>query len=290
MTCICISVYAQIGGNQVYGNHNNNYVNSFNQSIQKTTITSTDSTLNLNARILLNKEADTYLLTVGVNQEAKTAIDCNKMINARIKSLKAALLPLGIKKDDIYVDFISQTKIYDYEIGDKQAEQHAVGYEIKKNINIRMDDIDLIDQLVERSAEQEIFDIIKVEYIDNNIQATYNQMYKEAIVFIKSRKKLFLETSSVELTDASRVLGDNFYAVYPKSQYKRYEAFETSNINVYRAHYSDDYISKETRKQATYYYEGVPTSGFDKIINASSPRIGIQYVLNLSMVFEIKKE
>ena len=35
----------------------------------------------------------------------------------------------------------------------------------------------------------------------------------------------------------------------PKTQYKQYQAFESSNLNIYNRHYSDHYVQKEARKQ-----------------------------------------
>ena len=64
---------AQIGGNQVYGNNSYGYTNNSNyNTVQKRTITSTDSTLIITTSILMNKLADHYLISVGTNQEAKT--------------------------------------------------------------------------------------------------------------------------------------------------------------------------------------------------------------------------
>lgn len=289
-----ITVISQISGNQVYGNsnYNNNQYNNFalNQAVQKRSVQTTDSTLLISTNILLNKTADTYLITIGTNHEAKTVLECNKAINARIANLTGKLNPFGVSEEDIYIDFISQTKIYDYEIGESQAEQYESGYEIKKNIIIKIDEIEHIDQLIELASEQDIFDLIKVEYVDTDVDKTYREMYKEALAILKSRLKLYTETCDIELTGNSRIVNDNFYAVSPKTQYKSYQAFETSDLSVYRGYnYSDSYIQKETRKQRTFYYEGVPTSGFDKIINADEPKIGLQYVFSMSMLYELEK-
>lgn len=283
---------AQASGNQVYGN-NNGYGNNTNyypqlSSIQKRGIVTTDSTLNININLLLNKEADGYLITIGTNQESKTVLECNKAINARINKLIGQLSIFGVEEEDIYVDFISQTKVFDYEVGENQAAQFQSGYEIKKNINIKMRDIDYIDQLIELASEQAIYDIIKIEYIDEDVEATYNKMYKEAVALVKSRIKLYKEMNGFELTGTSRVLGDNFYAVSPKTQYKKYQAFEASQLDVYRNNNSRSYVQKEMRKNNTFYYEGVPTGTFDKIMNANEPKIGLQYVFSLSMIYEIE--
>ncbi|MFT5823678.1 MAG: hypothetical protein ACI8ZM_004940 [Crocinitomix sp.] len=284
-------VLAQASGNQVYGNNNGYNNNHYAQlaTIQKRGITTTDSTLNINVNLLFNKEADGYLITVGTNQEAETVLDCNKAINDRISKLIGQLAAFGVEEEDIYVDFISQTKVFDYVVTEDRADQFQSGYEIKKNINIRMKEIDYIDQLIEMASEQEIYDIIKIEYIDEDVEDTYSKMYKEAMALVKSRLKLYGEMNDFELTGTSRILGDNFYAVSPKTQYRKYQAFESSQLDVYRNYdNSKTYIQKESRKKNTFYYEGVPTGTFDKIINANQPKIGLQYVFSLSMLYELQ--
>jgi uncharacterized protein YggE len=282
-------VLAQASGNQVYGNNNHNTYYAQLPQIQKRGIVTTDSTLLISVNLLLNKEADGYLITVGTNQEAKTVLECNKLINARIDNLIGQLEPFGVKEEDVYVDFISQTKVFDYEVGEKQATEFQNGYEIKKNINIKIKEIEYIDQLIELASVQEIYDVIKIEYIDEDLEATYSKMYKEAVTLIKSRLKLYDDMNEVETNGGSRILGDNFYAVSPKTQYKKYQAFETSQLDVYRGYNnSDSYVRTEKRKNTTFYYEGVPTGGFDKIINPNQPKIGLQYVFRLNMLYDLE--
>lgn len=52
---------------------------------------------------------------------------------------------------------------------------------------------------------------------------------------------------------------------------------------------SDNYLKKLERKGKTYYYEGINYAGYDRIINDRSSEIGIQYMLNLSVKYDLKK-
>lgn len=289
------AVFSQISGNQIYGNQANNYYHQQQQysnqmSNQKRNIITTDSTITITTNILMNKEADWYQLTVGTNQEGSTVKLCNQNINERINAFTKALSVFGVSKDDFYVDFISQTKVYDYELADRQAEQFEVGFEIKKNIIIKLKDIDAIDQIIEMAAAQEIYDIIKVEYIDGDIDKTYNFLYQEALSLIDKRLKLYGEFAAFEPSKKSSTITDNFYSMAPKNQYKRYEAFESSKLNVYQHHnYAQRFVQKEMRKQSTYYYDGMPFAGFDKVINSDQTKIGLQYVLTVTVTYKRPK-
>ncbi|MEM9921708.1 MAG: SIMPL domain-containing protein [Bacteroidota bacterium] len=287
---LAVPIYGQVSGNQIYGNSrgsSGSYVQE--TGIHPRGITSTDSTLIVSVDILLNKRADAYLVAVGLNQEELTVQACNQKINDRIEKLKKSLKELGISEKDCYVDFISQTKVYDYQVDDTKAKQFQRGFEIKKNIIIKIADILKLDRLLELSAEQEVYDLIKVEYLDKDVNKIYERMYEEAAELIELRKKMYLKSSKVSLTGNSRVLSDNFYSVYPKSRYRKYEAFESSGLKVQTKHYSNQYIRQEARKNKTFYYNGLETSGFDKIINGFDPVVGIQYVLSLQMQYELDR-
>lgn len=297
LTFIPTFLMAQVSGNQIYGNNtaNNAYlqqtyraINNFNQKVRS--INTTDSTLQIDISVLLNKRADYYVTTIGLNQEAATVIECNKKINERIKNFKSGLGDFTIEEEDIYVDFISQTKVYDFEVNQQKAEEYPTGYEIKKNIIIKLTEVEDIDQIVELASTYEIYDLIKVEYINEDVEKTYAKLYRAAYALLKSRLKLYQESSSIKLSGKSRILADNFYTLSPKTQYRQYQAFESSNVTIQNRNYnySAHYIKKETRKQRTFYYDGVSAAGFDKIINNGDPKVGLQYAITLSMIYELE--
>jgi uncharacterized protein YggE len=282
------SLQAQIGGNQIYRG-NSNQVRATSPG-GKQSISTTDSTLVIHANILLNRLADQYMVSVGVQQEAETSLTCNKKINERIDALKKSLKQVNVQSKDIYVDFVSQNRVYDYKVDGNQAQQFEAGFEIKKNVIIRLDDISFFDRMVELCAEQEIYDIIKVEYIAENVDAIYNQLYAEAVKMIEARKKLYLSASNIKLTGVSRISNELFSQVHPKNRYQEYQAFETSQLNIQNNYNNRDrFIQQEARKLRTFYYEGLDTSTFDKVIHEADPRIGIQYAFYLSIWYELEK-
>lgn len=280
--------WSQAGGNQIY--RNSGYGN---QSAGKApvfdaqTITSTDSTLTIHTQILLNYEADHYMITAGVSQEGETVKMCNELINARIDAFKKDLAALNIGESSTYVDFISQTKIYDYESKGATAKQYSKGFEIKKNIIFKINDINLLDQLMVLMAKQDIYDLIKVEYVNKDLDAVYDQMYDEAVKVMKRRKKMFVQLGDINTVGGPRILGDFFASYAPKDHYQQYQAFETSNI---RSNYNQDYFIKEARKHKTFYYDGIDPSRYDKHINATVPKVGLQYVLAMTVQFELERK
>ena len=66
------------------------------------------------ANVLMNVKADEYVVTFGITQEGETLAECSKKINATIKAFSAELKGLGIGGDDLFIDFVAQTKIYGF--------------------------------------------------------------------------------------------------------------------------------------------------------------------------------
>jgi uncharacterized protein YggE len=288
LACLLLSysLSAQMSGNQIYANHhNNNYrpnipsqgTNQFN-----------NGSLSIQVNLMLEKTATTYRLTVGANQEEKSVEACDKKINTRINKLTKRLQEIGIQNKGIYVDFISQTKIYDYSVNQQQSTQIENGFEIKKNIIIQFDELDLVDQIISACADSEIYDIIKLDYIDLDREKAYAQLYEEALKLAKERKDFLMKHHSGTATGRFKISTTSFSANYPKNLYKTYQAFESSQLNIYQKRYGNNYINKEARKNKTFYYDGIDFSQFDKVILLKSPTVGIQYVMSMTVVFELE--
>lgn len=278
------NVHAQIGGNQVYQNNSTRYDRV---PVEKSSIYSNDSTLIITSRVLMNQQADHYLLTVGVNQLGKTVIEANEGLSVRIDNVLKKIKRLGVDNSDVTVDFISETKQYDHIIANDRITEFFDGFSIRKNIIIKVDQLEKIDAIIQFCSEEEIHDIIKVDYVSKDLEMINDKLFAEAIKINDKKKERFAATSSVALTGESRLSSEKFNVYYPKNLYKKYsEAFESSLSEIYYNANS----AKRVRKETTFYYDGMDTElGVDKIIDDISPVIGIQYVVEIQMVYKLKK-
>lgn len=290
LTTICsftvfLYLNAQISGNQVYQNKS---INHKQTPAETTSIYSTDSTLVITSKVLLNKLAKLYSMTIGVNSIAKTVVEANQITNKKIENVKRKLKNLGIKKGDLFVDFVSETKIYDHTVEDGKIKEYFDGFSIRKNLIIETSKLSNIDKIINYCSEQEIYDVVKVDYKSEDIEEINEDLFDQAITISKNKMKRFSDNSSIELTDKYRIVSESFKIYYPKNLYKQYtEAFETSLVNNY---YSSNYIKKEVRKERTFYYDGINTKiGVDKIIDEISPVVGIQYLFELVITYDLKK-
>lgn len=77
---------------------------------------------------------------------------------------------MGFFKDDCYVDFILEIKMYDYIIIGNEIEEYFDGFNIRKNLMIKIVDLFDIDCIIDYCLEEGIYDIIKVDYKSGELE------------------------------------------------------------------------------------------------------------------------
>ena len=281
-----LSVSAQISGNQVYGKNNYNGNNYNQESLPNNSkVSINDNVLSVSVKILLNKKADGFVMTLGLNEEDETVAGCSKKITTRITGFIEKMKSLGVKKENVYIDFISQTKIYDFEVNGMNSEQIEKGFEIKKNIIVSTSNVNSLEKIIALASDFEIHDVIKVEYYNNETDAIHNSLFDEALVLAEAKKIRYMKAFGKRIIGTPTAT-EEFATVFPKTQYNTYQAFETAEIQTNYNNRSP-YLKKIARKNKTFYYDGISSAGFDKVINPNQTEVGIQYVMTITMHYKI---
>ncbi|MDP9077290.1 MAG: hypothetical protein M3O71_07710 [Bacteroidota bacterium] len=211
--------------------------------------------------------------------------ESNRRIDKRINGFISALLKLNIAQKDIYVDMTTQNKLFDYRVKGNIADQYLKGFEIGKNVIIRIKDIKDLDNLLITASGYQIYDLVKVDYIVNDVNKVQNQLFKLATDVINEKKDLCVAATNARLLPVSQIYGEDFYSYYPAQLYKAYTAQNSSKI--YTEY--DRLIKKDLKSSTTYYYDKVNYSGFDKIINPSIIEPAVEFVFSLQIKFQIEK-
>src|SRR5262249_15632169 len=81
----------------------------------------------LEANTMINAKADEYVAVFGLSQEGLTLADCNTKVDSQIKEFTAGLEALGINRNEMFVDFIAQNRIYDYTTSGSTARERPAG-------------------------------------------------------------------------------------------------------------------------------------------------------------------
>jgi len=117
--------------------------------------------------------------------------EANQNSNTRIDQLVNKLKSLGLKRKDIYVDFISETKVYDHHIEGNEINEFFEGFSLRRNLIVKVKELSLIHKIIDLAAEQEIHDLVKVDYLVEDLEAINDKLFEEAMKIASKRKKDF---------------------------------------------------------------------------------------------------
>jgi len=287
-----VPAFAQAAGNQVAGNRNQNtrggepsnrrmpdyYANTTAEQVafeQPNLLVNTYQYIE--ARILTSIPTRNYVAVFGLNQEADKLEDANRRLQDQITRLRQGLTTLGVRPEDIYLDFITQTRAYDYKVKDNTARENAAGFQIKENMAIRYQDRSLLDRIVPLFAQNGVYDLIKVDYETDDLAPVRARMLAEAQGIIKQKEQSYAQLG-IKLTAVS-VNADIFDAFQPTDAYSSYRAYETGNVD-------DNYRVVERRKNSTLYFDPLEPIRFDTVLNpvGFEPQVQCTYYLRVKYV------
>jgi uncharacterized protein YggE len=264
-------------------------VNAYQQqAYYAPTITSNDTSFTLQASGLMNAKADEFVIILGTSQMGETIENCHELINKRINDFINAAVALGVNKSDTYVDFISQFPIFEIEVEKKlfSKSYHEIpnGYELKKNIHLKYKDAAIAEKLMIEAAKNEIFDIVKVDYIVNNQQAVYDSLRNACIKLIQTKVseygKLGIKTDS-----QYELVYENISASFPLERYSTYAEF---------ARFTGNQSKMGSRVITRYdvpalYYNRISYNGYDIIINPGVVEPVVQFSCTIKLKYVLKK-
>lgn len=277
--------FAQEAGNRVYGNRGNTDqpVQRRMPNLPKTTVDSvsidpTNQTIThyqfIDVKVLTMVEAKEYTVVFGLAQEAATIPEANRKLEKQINDFRSGLNNLGISAADTYVDFITQNRVYDYTVKGNTAREKVSGFQIKENFIVRYRNRALLEKIVALAAQNEIFDLVKVDYVVGDLSQIKSQMVSEAVRIIKNKEGDFGKVG-IKLTPIT-VSAEQFDVFQPFEAYNSYKAFEAGEVdNVYR--------TVEKRKNSTFYFEPLPEGTFDAVLKSigTTPEVQCTYYLRL---------
>jgi uncharacterized protein YggE len=221
-------------------------------------------------------KADEYVAIFGLAQEAPTPADSNTKVDAQLKTFTAALEPLGVRSADIFVDFITQNRVYDFSVAGGTAKEKQTGFETKKTIAVRYKDRALLEKILAVAAKTSIFDLIKVDYVISDMGSVRARLLEEAAKTIKKKEENYAKLLGIKLRPAL-VFQEKYDTFFPSEQYNSYVAYESGSVD-------DRYRTVEKRKSTTFYFNPLNGNEFDTIINS----VGIEPIVQCTLYLKVK--
>jgi uncharacterized protein YggE len=283
------AVFAQASGNIGYAQGGGNARAEQNEKSKRVPAQGeappSATTMFVEASVLMNVKADEFVAVFGVAQECVTVPECNQKMDATIEGFSGDLKQLGIGRDDLYVDFAAQNKIYAYQVTSNIAKENLVGFELKKNIAIHYQDKTLLDKLIIAASKSKIFDLIKVDYIVKDTGPIHNRLMDEAAKIIKQKASRDEKLLDIKLLAPAQIYAEKPSIYYPTEMYDSYSAYESEEIS--GDYYREKYTVQNARKSRTFFFNPLNADGFDAVINPVVIEPVVQFTLYLKVKYEI---
>lgn len=279
---------AQDAGNRVYGNRNSQN-NKRQPAMNSDNLRTGNDRIDyaIEANVLLNLKPDSFVTVFGVAQEAKNAEESNNKVNLQIDGFLKNLSGLGISKNDIYIDFITQNRVYDFEVAGDIARQILAGFETKKTVAVKYKDRESFEKVLTAATKTQIFDLIKVDYIVGDFDSVRDRLFDEAVKVVKKKEAKYKESFGADIKSIGLAI-EKYDAFYPAERYESYQAFESGSATTTNYRDSKTYIN--LRKSATFFYEPLNGIGFDKVINPIGIEPTVQFTLHLRVDYDLLRK
>jgi uncharacterized protein YggE len=282
---VVVPAYGQVSGNRIYGNNGYHQQERHLQTNNGALGNSSDGYA-IEASVLTNLKPDAFVVVFGVNDEGSTAAASNEKVNAKIAELIQRLKPLGIDANNVFIDFITQNRVYDFSVSGSQATEKLTGFETKKTVAIRYKNRELFERIVSAAADSHIFDLIKVDYIVSDFDSVRASLFEAAVKVLKRKEQKYANALGVSLG----VIGlsvEKYDVSYPAEAYQRYQAFETGDASVYNNQGTASRVVQ--RKSFTFFYEPFEASSFDAVLAPLGLEPVVQFSIYLRMQYQVKR-
>ena len=278
-------VTAQESGNVNYGN------NRYRPQVQNMmNITSTNGDeIQIAIRGIYNEKPTMYSATFSIVQVGTSLEEIDGLMNEKINVIKA-----GIKAADptieIITDMISFVPVYEYEVSNKifskkTYNEKPAGYEMKKNLIIKYKTQQVLDKIVSICAVQEVYDLVKVDYILSNLEAIQAKLQARTLEEYTNKIKYYSLLLGEDLTTKKKMLSENYNLVYPVESYSRYTAFSRPQLP-----FSKNSMVNEMVKNENSYYNPVMVKVHSFVVNPEMTEPCVQVFYDLYVTIKMKKD
>jgi uncharacterized protein YggE len=285
ITCACgLCAFGQESGNR---NYNRRGDDERRKSPNTGNMYGANGEFYVDAYVLLNAAPDEFIAVFGVAQEAPTSVESNQKVNALIEQFLNAAEKLGVSRSNVFVDFITQNRVYNFtKDGEGTIRETLSGFETKKTIAVRYKDRPLLEKLLAAAAQASIFDLIKVDYVINDMSKIRNRLFEEAVRTVKQKEENY--TRSLGMAIKRGALVQEIYdAHYPAELYQTYTAFESGSVDTYYNN-SNTRVIRE-RKSSTSYLEPLDRSAFDSVLTPMGIEPMVQVTLYMKIMYSVAR-
>jgi uncharacterized protein YggE len=287
---LATTLTAQVMGN--YQSQNRIQVNAYQPQFravqQAANLNGDPNVFEMTVNALSNQPADAHIAIFSVFQSGETARDVNGAMNERLNAVKTRLKTLGIKDADVYVDMVNFLPTYAFNaekkiFSKKTLTEVPTGFQLQKNIHVRYAGAGLLDGIITACAEEEIYDIIKVDYAVNEPRKIYKELREMAFTYLNDVKSLYAE-NGIALDTAQQHVAESAWVVYPGGRYESYSAHASQKLS--KQEINNSGVIKADKPELRF-YQAIPANDYDLVINPDLLEPSAQFSFSLKVRFTL---
>ena len=293
---ICTIATAQIKGNahtisrqNVMSSESLGNANIYGKNIEhfrRQTLTP-NAYITIDVKALNNIVADAYTAVFNVVQIGETSEETNRLMNESVAKIKNELVSIGIPSKDFVIDVISFAPVYETvverKLFSKKYREIPKGFELQQNIHVRFTKVNQFEKILSAFAKNEVYNLVKVDYFINNIEAVYTKLRAEILKVLKEKQK-FYGDMGFDLSNYKPIIADMKYCYFPKEFYKNYQAFNSISMEAIKKKKG----VLKAKKQTSYYYDPLSFKDYDIVINPSIVEPVIQIGMEIKLQYAEK--
>lgn len=284
---ITLTIIGQVKGNYDYR------ANSSIATMRETSVNHNYGSINMptlgdltfTVKGLYNASADSYLAIFTCTQVGETQKEANALLKAKIDSIRDGVLK---KSSDVemFVDMISFIPLYETQALKKifsktTYNEIPIGFELKKNLHFKYSDPKVLEYLVTICAENEIYDLVRVDYFIEDIDKKKDKLIMKAEGMLKQKIFRYGQFTNEDYKDKDRQMTEGFLVHLPHEQYQSYTALSSNSMYVKQSG-----SVNATPKTTSQFYMPKFNKGYDFVLNPAmlEPVVQIEYEVRLRMV------
>lgn len=277
--------FAQESGNANY--QGNSY--SVNQASTHQTTYGNQNEMVITIKGIYNEKATSKLAVFSVLQLGKSAEEATDLIDERILFVKNQLKEFK-QEIDIVTDMISFVPVYEFEeekriFNPKTYNEKPSGFELRKNLIIKYKDTNDLNQILKICAQQEIYDLAKVDYVSIHHEKIRDEIQAKATEEFKVLLNNYSTIMNVDLTKKEKIIQEGYNIVYPMESYRNYQAYSQASLNLGKGE-----MVNSVTKNTTQYYNAVLPKPHAFVINADITEPTMQYIYELTVTIRLKED
>lgn len=281
---------SQATGNVNYNNRksigNSHYQSSPQNVLPNASISSTNG-LTFDVRVLSNQQASSYVAIFNLTQVGKTAAETNDLMRKRYDHFVQPLKSVGIVDSMLHLDMLSFIPLYEYEVEKKLFSKNnnevPKGFELQQNVHIAFSNQVQFAAIMKAAAAQEIYDLVKIDYVVEDQEAIYTEMRQRAVANLTEQLDLYQKALGIDLTNAQRTLAEDKQVVFPEQRYSAYKAF----ANVSSSDVTEKGKTRDMYKPSTRYYDKVNYTNFDIVLHPNVVEPAVQYLYHIQLYIQL---